>query len=276
MNMNNGYPTTFISLARSLWKNGQLIVQMTKREVMSRYKGSVLGLFWSFFNPILMLTIYTFVFSVIFNSRWGDIAGTSKGQFAIVLFVGLIVQALFAEVINRSPSLIISNANYVKKVIFPLEVLPIVSIGAALFHCFISIGVLLAAFVLFNGYIHWTAIFMPLVLLPFVILTMGFSWFLVSMGVFLRDIGQTTSLITMLMLYLSPVFYPITAVPMKLQPYMMANPLTFIIEQSREVLIQGNMPNWLGLGFYTIIACFVAWLGYAWFQQCRKMFADFI
>jgi lipopolysaccharide transport system permease protein len=274
VNPHAGQPTSLLSLLRSLWRNRQLIVQMTKREVVGRYRGSVLGIAWSFFNPLLMLTIYTLVFSVIFKSHWGVNTDETKTQFAIVLFVGMIVHSLFADVINRAPGLITSNVNFVKKVVFPLDILPSVAIGAALFHGLVSLGVLLIAFLLYNGYLNWTAIFIPLVLLPLIILTLGFAWMLASLGVFLRDLGQTTGIITMVMFFLSPIFYPVTALPVALRPWIMANPLTFIIEQAREVLIWGHLPNWMGLGIYTLAATAVAWAGYIWFQKTRKGFAD--
>jgi len=267
-------PTSLVALAGSLWRNRQLIAQMAKREVVGRYRGSVLGILWSFLNPLVMLVIYTFVFSVVFKARWGINTDESKTQFAIVLFVGLIVHGLFAEVINRAPGLIISNVNYVKKVVFPLDILPSVAIGAALFHSLVSLGVLIVAFVLFNGYLNWTVIFIPLVLLPFIILTLGIAWMLASLGVFLRDLGQITGIITMVMMFVSPIFYPTTALPVKFRPLIMANPLTFIIEQAREVLIWGHRPDWAGLGIYTLIAIAVAWAGYAWFQRTRRGFAD--
>jgi lipopolysaccharide transport system permease protein len=277
MNPHASQPTSLMALARSLWRNRQLIVQMTRREVAGRYKGSALGLAWSFFNPVFMLVVYTFVFSEIFKSRWGGVGGDeSKTQFAVILFVGMIVMGLFTEVLNRAPSLIISNVNYVKKVVFPIEILPVIAMGAALFHSLISFGVLLTAFALFNGYLHWTLIFTPLVLLPLVILTLGLGWMLASLGVFLRDVGQTIAIITTVLMFLTPVFYPITAVPERFRPFIMANPLTFIIEQAREVLIWGHMPNWIGLGIYTLVAIVFAWAGYAWFQKTRKGFADVI
>jgi len=267
-------PTSLVALGKSLWLNRQLIAQMSRREVAGRYKGSALGLAWSFFNPVFMLAVYTFVFSVVFKARW-DVGGEeSKAQFAVVLFVGLIVHGLFAEVLNRAPGLILGNVNYVKKVVFPLEILPVVGMGAALFHSLVSLGVLLIAFAMFNGYLHWTAVLTPLVLLPFVILTLGLAWMLASLGVFLRDVGQTIGIVTIAMLFLAPVFYPVTAVPEEIRPWIMANPLTFIIEQAREVLIWGRLPNWAGLGLYTLAATAVAWAGYAWFQKTRKGFAD--
>ena len=267
-------PTSLVALIESLWRNRHLIVQMTRREVVGRYKGSALGLAWSFLTPILMLAVYTFVFSVVFKARWGTDGDESKTQFALVLFVGMIVHGLFAEVLNRAPGLILSNVNYVKKVVFPLDVLPVIAMGAALFHASISLAVLLIAFALFNGYLHWTIIFVPVVLLPLVILTLGVAWIFASLGVFLRDVGQTVGIITTVMLFLAPIFYPITALPEEMRPWIMANPLTFIIEEARGVVILGRMPEWTGLGIYTLAATAVAWAGFAWFQKTRKGFAD--
>ena len=275
VNPHAAQPTSLKSLVRSLWHNRQLIVQMTKREVLGRYKGSAMGLAWSFFNPVFMLVVYTFVFSEIFKSRWGGVgADGSKTQFAVVLFVGMIVQALFAEMLNRAPVLILSNVKYVKKVIFPLEILPVIAMGATLFHSVVSLAVLLFAFFVFNGYLQWTIIYIPLVLLPMVILISGLSWMLASLGVFLRDVAQTTVIVTTVMMFLAPVFYPVSAVPERFRPFIMANPLTFIIEQARDVLVWGRAPNWIGLGMYALIALLVVWLGYAMFQKTRKGFAD--
>lgn len=267
--------TSLVDLGKSLWCNWNLILRMTKREVVGRYKGSIFGLAWSFLNPVFMLAVYTFVFSEVFKSRWvGVESDNSKTHFALVLFVGIIVLGLFSEVINRAPSLILSNVNYVKKVIFPLEILPVIAMCAALFNSLVSLSVLLAAFALFNGYLHLTVVFIPLVLMPLIILTMGFAWMLTSLGVFLRDVGQTIGMITAVLMFLSPVFYPISAVPERFRPIIMANPLTFIIEQAREVIIWGHMPNWLGLAAYTLTAVAIAWAGYVWFQKTRKGFAD--
>ena len=267
-------PTSLLALSKSLWRNRELILQMTKREVVGRYKGSAMGLMWSFLNPVFMLVVYTFVFSVVFKARWGVVGEDSKTLFATVLFVGMIIQELFAEVVNRAPSLILSNVNYVKKVVFPIEILPFISMATALFHSMISLCVLLMAFVILNGLIHWTVVLIPFVLLPFIILVLGFAWMLASIGVFLRDVGQVIGMVTTIMMFLAPVFYPITAVPEKYIPFIMANPLTFIIEQSREVLVWGHLPNWTGLAIYTASSIVVAWAGFALFQKTRKGFAD--
>jgi lipopolysaccharide transport system permease protein len=264
------------ALFKTLRVNRLLISQLIRREVTGRYKGSIFGLAWSFFNPILMLTVYTFVFSVVFKARWGTSGTEDKTQFAIVLFVGMIVHSLFAEILNRAPTLVLSNSNYVKRVVFPLEILPIVSAGAALFHCVISLLVLLAAFFLFNGHVKWTALYTPLIFLPLVILSLGFAWFLASLGVFVRDVGQTVGIITTVLMFLAPVFYPANALPEEVRPWLMANPITFIIEQARNVLIWGQQPNWMGLIVYSVLATAVAYIGLYWFQKTRKSFADVI
>ena len=274
MNPHVAPPTSPMALVQSFWQNGQLIFHMTKRDVLERYTGSVLGLAWSIFNPVLMLAVYTFVFSIVFKARWGIGGNESKIQFAVVLFAGLIMHSLFAEVLNRAPGLILSNVNYVKKVIFPLEILPSIVMGTALFHSLINLGVLLVAFFFANGFLHWTVVFAPLVILPLVIFTLGLAWLFASLGVFLRDVGQTISIITMVMLFLSPIFYPASALPEEFRPWLYANPLTFIIEQGRAVLIWGQLSDWSGLGIYMLVATVVAWGGYAWFQKTRKGFAD--
>ena len=269
------YPFTFAYLLRSLYKNRYLILQISKREILGKYKGSLLGLAWSFFNPLFMLVIYTFVFSVIFKSRWGNIGeDTGKVQFSIILFVGMIVVGFFNEVLNRSPSVILSNINLVKKVIFPLEILPLIPIGAALFHSLISILVLLIFFMIIKGFIYWTVIFFPLVFFPLLVVVLGLSWILSSVGTYLRDIAQVTSLTTTILMFISPIFYPITAVPERFRPFIMLNPVTFIIEQSRNVLIFGILPDWKGLCIYALLAIIIAWIGFFWFQNTREGFAD--
>ncbi|ATA18600.1 lipopolysaccharide transport system permease protein [Gibbsiella quercinecans] len=275
MNPHTDKPYSLVSLFGSSWSNRHLIYQMIKREVVGRYRGSFMGILWSFINPVFMLAVYTLVFSVVFKARWaGAAVNESKTQFAVILFVGLIVHSLFAEVLNRSPSLIISNVNYVKKVIFPLETLPLVAMGGVLFHSFISLVVLISAFFIFNGYVHWTLLFLPLVIIPLIFLTLGLSWFLASLGVYVRDVGQTITILMTVMMFLSPVFYPISSLPEALRPVIMMNPLTFIIEQARAVLIWGKLPDFVGLGIYSIISLLVMWLGYVWFQKTRKGFAD--
>lgn len=265
------------ALVTSLWSSRQLITRMIKREVLGRYKGSALGLGWSFAHPLLMLSVYTFVFSMVFKARWGTShAGgdESKVMFAIVLFVGMIVHGLFSEILNRSTELIPNNVNYVKKVVFPLEVLPVVVTGAATFHCTISLLVWFAAYGAFIGIPSWHAIYFPLVIAPMVFLALGLAWVLAAIGAYFRDVGQSISIVTTILLFLAPVFYPMESLPDSIQPLIMANPLTFVIEQARNVLIWGKTPDLIGLAKYLTISLICLWTGFAFFQIARKGFAD--
>ncbi len=273
MNPHAAQPTSLKSMVGSLWNHRQLIAQMTKREVIGRYKGSVMGLLWSFLNPLFMLVVYTFVFSVVFKAKWGG-GDESRTQFAVVLFAGMIVHALLADVLMRAPGLILANANYVKKVVFPLEILVAIAAGSALFHALVSLTVLMLAFVVFNGYLHWTIIFLPFILFPLLLLALGCGWILASIGVFARDVGQVVTVLVTILMFLSPVFFPVNSLPEALRPWIMLNPLTFIIEQTRAAVVWGELPNWRGLGIYAVCALGFAWLGYGWFQKTRKGFAD--
>ncbi len=268
------HPISLKSLIKSFWYNRHLTMQLIKREVVGRYKGAVLGLLWSFLYPLLMLIVFTFVFSVVFKARWGMGDEETKIQFAIILYAGLIVHGFFSEVLNRAAGLIIANVNYVKKIVFPLEILPGVVLGAAFFHGLVSFFVLMCMFWVVNGFINWTVVFVPLVLFPLVILTFGVACIVASLGVFLRDVGQVTNIITMLMLFGSPIFFPISALPSSFQPWILCNPLTFIVEQTRAIIIWGHAPDWFGLFFYWVISMIMAWVGYVWFQKTRKGFAD--
>src|SRR5688500_16617300 len=271
--LQNKYPSSPLAAFKSLWKHRHLFWQLTKRDVVGRYRGSVMGLTWSFFNPVLMLAIYTFVFSVVFKARW-SVESNSKSEFAIVLFAGMIVHGLFAECVNRAPGLILSNVNYVKKVVFPLEILPWVAMGSALFHAVISLAVLLIAQFVLNFSLPWTAIFFPLVILPLVIATMGFAWVLSATGVYVRDISQMTGIMTTVLLFVSPVFYPVSALPIEYRGWLLLNPLTFVIEEARNVLIWGRVIDWPRWGISVLAGFTIAWVGFWWFQKVRKGFAD--
>lgn len=264
-------------MVRTIWRHRQLISQMTSREVSSRYKGSVLGMAWSVVNPLIMLAVYTFVFSVVFKPRWdvGNVGHVSAStEVAAILFVGIFIHALFGEIINRAPDLIVANQNYVKRVVFPLEILPIVAVCSALVNTCVSAFLVLGMLLLFNGEVHFSSVFLPMVISPLILVALGIAWIFSSLGVYLRDIRQLPAAITAILLFLSPVFYPLTAVPEAFRRVMVLNPLTFVIEQARSVIIYGNMPDWSGLAMYTASAVGVAWIGFAWFQYGRKGFAD--
>ena len=257
----------------SLWRNRYLIKKSIQREVVGRYRGSALGMLWSFFHPLFMLAVYTFVFSVVFKARW-QAGSDSKTEFALILFAGLMVFNLFADCINRAPSLILSSVNYVKKVVYPLEILPLVSIGGALFHFVISLSVWLVAYLVFFGLPPLTIVLLPIVLLPLLLFTAGMSWWLASMGVYLRDVSQIINLVTTALLFLSPIFYASASIPERFRMLMQFNPLTPIIEQARGVLIWNQLPDPVTLVVCYLVSILVACLGFAWFQKTRKGFAD--
>ncbi len=260
-------------LGASLWRNRSLIAASVKREVLGRYRGSLVGILWAFFNPLFMLAVFTFVFSVVFQARWGGGTG-SKTEFALVLFAGLMAFTLFAECINRAPSLILSNVNYVKKVVFPLEILPVVTMLSAMFHMLISLGVWFLAYGLFFGVPHPTALMLPIIVTPFLMFIMGLSWALASLGVYLRDVSQIIGVITSVLMFLSPIFYPISALPENYQYLLYLNPLTPVVEMTRDVLYWGKIPDFFVLSIYWLATAVIAWLGFAWFQKTRKGFAD--
>lgn len=265
------------ALLRCIREHRGLLYQITQREVVGRYRGSLLGIGWSLLNPLLMLAVFTFVFSVVFQARWGvGEAGVEEGRgvFALVLFIGLMIHSLFAEVLTRSPLLVTGNVNYVKKVIFPLQILPVSALLTALFHFAVSLLVWLAGHLLVMGVPHWTVICLPLVLLPLLLLSLGVAFVLASLGVFLRDIAQTMGLVATVLMFLSPIFFPLERMPESYQPLLLANPLTFIIQQAREVLVWGRMPDLQGLAIYAALASLVLAGGFAWFQKTRKGFAD--
>lgn len=262
-----------LSPYRALARHFALVVQMARRDVMGRYRGSFIGLMWAFFNPLLMLGVYTFVFGVLFKSRWSaQSSGTM--EYAVILFVGLNINSMFAECVNRAPSLIIENTNFVKKVVFPLETLSWTLLGSALFHLLISTVVLLIFLLVVHGSIPWTAVLFPVVILPFIPFMVGSIWLLGSLGVFLRDLKQAVTVITPMMMFLAPIFYSKELIVPQYRNLLYLNPLTIIVEASRDVLVWGRLPEWGMLGLYTLVSCLFAWAAFSWFERTRRGFAD--
>lgn len=254
-----------------------LIFPLTYREIVGRYRGSVFGILWSLLTPLFMLSVYTLVFGVVMKAKWAipgaSAAEHSTAQFAVILFAGLVVFQFFSDAVGAAPSRILSNANYVKKVVFPIEILPVVPLGVALFHAGVGLVVLLA----FSAFIIGLPVTLPLapvVFAPLVLLTLGLVWFLAAVGVYLRDIGQIIGPILTASMFLSPIFFSRLSMPEWLQPWLLLNPLTVPVEAFRNVVIFGVMPDWVALALYSCIAAFVAVLGYLFFQKTRKGFAD--
>jgi lipopolysaccharide transport system permease protein len=256
----------------SLWHNRDLVLQLIKRDVLTRYRSSFGGLLWLLLAPLLMLSLYTIVFGVFLKVQWPGVSNTL--MYSLVIYIALIVVSFFSECLSRAPSIIVSNPNFVTKIIFPLEIFPWVIVGTALCHLLVSIGIL-AFFCLFIlGQIHATIFLLPLLFLPLILVALGISWFLCSAGVFVRDIAHLMVFIIQVVMYLSPVFYSTSMVPEKFQKILFLNPLTFIIEQARALIIFGHLPQWSHLGIYFIVSICIACLGFLWFQNTKDGFAD--
>jgi lipopolysaccharide transport system permease protein len=257
----------------SLLGHRELIWELVKRDFIGRYKGSIMGVAWSLFNPLLMLAIYTAVFSVAFKARWG-MGEDSKVAFALILFSGMIVHSFFAECLNRAPGLIISHPNYVKKVVFPLEILPWMALFSALLHFLMSFGVLLVFCLLAGVPVHSGVLLTPILLLPLILMTIGLSWIFASLGVYLRDLSQIIGMVTTVALFMAPVFYPIEVLPEAYRAFIIWNPIALPIVQLRDAMLWGKP---LQLGAWTLsmgIGTAISYLGYWWFQKSRRGFAD--
>jgi lipopolysaccharide transport system permease protein len=259
----------------SLAHNWGLIVQLSTREIAARYRGSVLGIAWSFVTPMLMLAIYTFVFSVVFQARWSSPLN-NRFEFALVLFAGLIVFTLFSECVSRAPTLLAENPSYIKRIVFPLEALAWVLIVSSLFNTLISFAILFAAYAIVVGPPPLTALWLPLVLTPLVLLTLGLIWFLAATGLFIRDIRQFVGIILPVLMFASPLFYPVSALPEGVRGWMQFNPLAVAMEQVRDVALFGHAPSAAVLGYSTLLALAAAWGGLVWFRVTKRGFADVV
>ena len=260
---------------RTVWVHRQLVRELLRRELSSRYRGSYLGIFWSFLTPLVTLVIYTFVFSVVLKARWRLGGDTSPPtEYALALFAGLIPFNLFSEVVARSPSLVLGVPNYVKKVVFPLEVLPLVTLLSAFIHSLIGVGILLVANVILRGSLSPFVVLLPLAYVPLLLLGLASGWVLSSLGVYVRDVGQGIPLFIQCLLFLSAVVYPVSAVPERMRFVLEINPLTTILEVFRDLLLWGHAPSFLPWAAWTIATFAFAWLAFLWFMKTKKGFAD--
>ena len=257
----------------SLIEHRFVIGQLAKRAILGRYRGTILGLLWSLLTPLLLLAVYTFVFGTILQVRWTSQSG-GNAEFAAILFSGMLVHGILAECLTQASTLIVSNPQYVKKVVFPLEALPWVTVISAFFQGVISTGILLAYLLIAQGGIPWTAILFPIPLFALVFVCIAVGWLIAATAVYLKDIAQMMGLLSTVLFFMAPILYPKSALPEEFQPLLYLNPLTYIIEQFRAVVLWGQLPDWTGLTLYTLAAIVAAWLSLAWFQKTRKGFAD--
>jgi len=270
---NQAHRTDLAYILTSLVKHRFVIGQLSRRAILGRYRGTVLGLFWSLFTPLVMLGVYTFVFGKVLEVRWPDQGGGNL-EFAAILFSGMIIHGILAECLTQASTLIASNPQYVKKVVFPLEALPWVTVISAFFQGLISTGVLVAYLLIVNGSLPGTAILFPLPLFSLTLVCIGIGWLIAATAVFLKDIAQVTGILSTILFFMAPILYPKTALPEGFQNILYLNPITFVIEQFRSVVLWGEMPDWSGLAIYTAVALIFCWGSLVWFQRSRRGFAD--
>ena len=253
-----------------LW---HLTIALTRREIEQRYKGSFGGLAWYVLQTLLSVGVYSLVFGTIFSARWAEI-GREPTSFTMALFLGLLFFNLFSECVQRASTLIITNVNYVKKIIFPLGILPMVATATALFNMLIGFAVFFVVAAIMGVPITATALFLPLIIAPFSLLILGLTWFLASIGTFVRDTAHVTGVVIMMMMFLSPLFYPSEILPAKLRGLIAFNPVSLPMEMARATVLFGQYPDPIALIIYSFVACGIALLGYFWFESTRKGFAD--
>lgn len=258
------------------WRYAGLVRQLVKREVHARYRQSMLGVLWAFLTPLLMLCVYTLVFRFVFKLRWGGVGDESDLAFALRLFAGLAVFNFFADCVNRAPRLILEQPHLVKKVIFPLEILPWVNVLTALVHLGVALLLLLVFGAWEHGGLPVTVLALPLVWLPLLPLCVGLGWLLAAIGTYVRDVSQVLGMLVSLLMFLSPIFFPVTALPPAVRPWIFLNPLALTITQTRQVLQDGQWPDAWALALHLVVCCAIAVAGAVFFRAARKGFADVV
>ena len=263
-------------LVRTLRSHRQLIKQLFIRDLAQRYRGSYLGFFWSFLTPAAYLAIYTFVFSVVLKARWQNLSGVSSPTtYALALFAGLVPFNVFSDVATRAPHLILATPNYVKKVVFPLEVLPVVAFLTALVHGAVGLVILVVSARLLLGPVPLDRLLLlPVAFFPLTFFCLAVAWVLASLGVYVRDIGQSVGVAVQLLMFLSPVVYPLEAVPEKFRMVLLVNPLTTTMETIRRITLWDEPLDWTSLAFWTVLTAGMAWMSFVWFMKAKKGFAD--
>lgn len=260
---------------RTGFDHRSLIARLAWRRIQARYRGSIAGAGWLLLQPAMMLAIYTIVFSMVFEARWGAVLDSSA-EFGLFLFSGVLLYSIFSECVNEAPTLMLSNQNYILQIRFPVEVLPWVSLVSAFYLFAMGAVVLLGCHLLLLGAPPLTWLYLPLVLLPVALLTLGVTWFVSAIGVYFRDISQLTVMFTTALLFLSPVFYPASRIPDSFRTLYDANPFAVLLEASKSLLFFGTSPDWTALAATTCVGYAVAWFGHQWFMRTKHGFADVV
>lgn len=248
--------------------------QMTLRQMAARYRGSVLGSVWALSHPLLMLAVYTFVFGVVFKARWGTDLAESTGNFAVVMFCGMAVFNIFSETVNTCAVCVVNNSNLVKKVIFPLEMLPLVQLLAAAVPGLLWFALTLLGALIMGMQISWTALLLLLLLLPLLLCSLGAGFFFAATTVYLRDMPHLAAVLTQILFFMTPIFYPMSMVPEQMRFILYCNPLTSLVEQTRAILLFGQVPDWSVCTLLWLFSGGICQLGLLWFVKTKKGFAD--
>jgi len=264
-------PVAFVA---HFWRYREVLIEFTRLEFASRYHGALLGVLWGLLAPLMTLAVYTFIFSVVFKPSWAGVESQGFLDYALILFTGIIVFEIFAGCVNRTPKLISENVNFVKKVVFPLEILPVSILFSVVLESFMSLSLVVIGCAINQGAVHWTLVYLPLAYAPLIMLTMGACWFLSSIGVFLRDVGNVITILVQLFFFATPIIYPLSAVPEPFRSILALNPMAVIIDSFRRIVLWGQPPVWESLGLVTLISALVMLAGYAWFMNIKKVFAD--
>tara|TARA_E500000318_G_scaffold97997_1_gene99014 strand:+ start:579 stop:1439 length:861 start_codon:yes stop_codon:yes gene_type:complete len=262
------------ALVGSLRSNGFILRSLVRNEVVSRYRNTLLGFLWSLVNPLVMILVYSVVFGLIFKVRFGEVPERANIPYGIILFSGLLLHVLLAETLLRAQSVVLDNPNYVKRVVFPLEILPIAILAGNLVNVLMAFVVLFCVILAYSVPLHWTALLLPLVWLPFIVMLAGLSLLVASLGVFIRDIGQILGFMMTILLFGSSILFPPDLLPEAVRPLLLLNPLTLPVDATRDVLLWGTLPNWKLLGYYSIGSVAVLWIGAWWFLRTKRGFAE--
>ena len=263
-----------LSALSGIWKGRSLLSQLVRRNIEIRYKGTMMGLVWMMVTPLVMLAVYTFVFGVVFKAHWGTWFGDSKAAFALILFCGMTVFNIFGESVSGSVGTVTGNTNYVKKVVFPLELLPVSTVLSACFLGLVWLVILLLGTVFCFHKLYLTVVFLPLIFIPLILFSCGFAWFVASLGVFFRDLSHMIGIFLQVLCFMTPIFYSLEMVPERIRLVMLFNPLTVLVQSTRQVLIFGQWPDGAALGIVTLLSVAIFQGGHFWFMKTKRGFAD--
>ncbi|MGA3025960.1 MAG: ABC transporter permease [Bryobacteraceae bacterium] len=268
------FPKLFTAPVASLWRNRMLLRSMVKRDILTRYRGSVGDVFWTVLNPLLLMLTYYFVFGVVLRTRFG--ADRSGSAYVLYFLAGMLPWLAFSEAAGRAPYIILEHRNWVKKLVFPLEILPAIPVVSGIVTEVFAVIIFVTALFALHGHVPLTAFWLPALVIPQILFTVGLAWFLAALAVYMRDLGQINGFLLTLWFFLTPICYPVTAMPKGALTVLGKNPMFVLVQAYRSVLLDGHAPEALPLVKLWMLALVFFFAGHAWFYKLRKTFADII